>query len=272
MDPMSDPIAEHVSLPTVNNLRDLGGHATTDGRVVRRGQVFRSAALDKMSDDDSRALLGLGVRTIYDLRSAAEVEASPDPAVADVTSVHLDVLADAEAISVPANLDKVLSDPEIVAAANQRLAGGEGVAALIASYRELVELPSARTSYRALFRGLLAEADAGLIHCTAGKDRTGWAAASFLTLLGVERDAVYHDYLLTNDLFLPAIAPVFEGFAAAGGDPDLLRPLLGVQEAYLDAAFAAVADGYGSVDGYFTEALGISPDEQQALREKYLDV
>ncbi|MGV9709243.1 tyrosine-protein phosphatase [Gordonia sp. NPDC003424] len=268
---MTEPSVAHPHLPTVNNLRDVGGHAARDGRTVRRGAVYRSAALDKISDDDGRVLLDLGVRTIYDLRSAAEVDAAPDPRLDGVAGVHLDVLADAESISAPASLDKVLSDPETVAIANERLADGGGITALTASYRELVQLPSAQASYATLFRGLLDGSGAVLFHCTAGKDRTGWAAGAFLTLLGVERDAVYHDYLLTNDLFLPAIASVFDGFAAAGGNPDLLRPVLGVQEQYLDAAFATMATEFGTIDRYFADALGITVDQQEALRDKYLE-
>lgn len=270
METMNKPAAEHLDLPTVANLRDVGGLAAADGRTVRPAMVFRSAALDKISDDDKGALAGLGVRTVYDLRSAAEADASPDLRIDGVTGVHLDVLADAQGVAAAANLDKVLSNPETVATANERLAGGAGIDALIDSYREFVNLPSALSSYRSLYLGLLDEPGAALFHCTAGKDRTGWAAAAFLTLLGVDRDAVYHDYLLTNELFLPRIESVFDGFAAAGGDPKLLRPVLGVRAEYLDTAFTAVAERFGTIEGYFADGLGLDGAAQQALREKFL--
>ncbi|GAB88974.1 tyrosine-protein phosphatase [Gordonia rhizosphera] len=266
---MTDPTVERLEFTAVANLRDLGGWATTDGRRVTRGRLFRSAALDRASDADRGTLVGLGLRSIYDLRSIAETQAAPDPVLAGVVGIHLDVVADAQSISAPANLDKVLSDPETVALASEKLADGSGVARMVESYRELVNLPSALASYRALFIGLLDD-DAALFHCTAGKDRTGWAAASLLTLLGVERDDVYRDYLLTNEQFLPAIAHIFDGFAAAGGDPELLRPLLGVRADYLDAAFAEVEQLFGTVERYFAEGLGIDDDAQAELRERYL--
>ncbi|MGC4962922.1 tyrosine-protein phosphatase [Gordonia sp. DT101] len=267
---MTEPAVEHIALVSVANFRDVGGWRTVDGRRVATGRLFRSAALDKASDADRAYLVGLGIRTVYDLRSEAEAEAQPDPVIDGVRGVHLDVLADAMSVSAPANLDKVLADPIAVAAANDKLADGSGIERMIEAYRELVNLPSALNSYQAFFRGLL-DGTPALFHCTAGKDRTGWAAAAFLTLMGVGRDGVYGDYLLTNDLFLPAIASVFDGFEAAGGNPDLLRPLLGVQEAYLDAAFAEVDQRFGTIENYFAEGLGIDAAAQDALRHRFLD-
>ncbi|MGC5255938.1 tyrosine-protein phosphatase [Gordonia sp. DT218] len=266
---MTDSTTERFELTTVANFRDIGGAETTDGRRVVTGRVFRSAALAKASETDRAYLSGLGLRAIYDLRSVAETDAEPDPVIDGAVGVHLDVLADAQSVSAPANLDKILSDPETVASANEKLADGSGVERMVGAYRELVNLPSALTSYRGFFRGLL-DGTPALFHCTAGKDRTGWAAASFLTLMGVDRDGVYADYLLTNEMFLPAIASVFDGFEAAGGNPDLLRPLLGVQEAYLDAAFAEVDQRFGTIENYFAEGLGIDAGAQQELRDRHL--
>ncbi|MEE4022078.1 tyrosine-protein phosphatase [Gordonia sp. PKS22-38] len=268
---MTERSVDRLELTTVANFRDVGGALTADGRRVAIGRVFRSAALHDASDADRAFLSGLDIRTVFDLRSVAETDAEPDPTIDGAVGVHLDVLADAETVSAPANLDKVLSDPETVAAANEKLADGSGVEHMYGAYRDLVNLPSAQKSYQGLFTRLLDGAAPALFHCTAGKDRTGWAAASFLTILGVDRDAVYDDYLLTNDMFLPAIRHVFDGFEAAGGDPDLLRPLLGVQAAYLDAAFAEVEDQFGTVENYFAEGLGIDADGQRALRDKFLD-
>lgn len=257
------------ALTDIANFRDVGGWDTRDGRRVVTGRLFRSAALDKASDSDRAYLAGLGLQTIADLRSVAEADAAPDPVIGDARAVLLDVLADAAEVAAPAHLDVLIADPEAVAKANERLADGSGVEHMIGSYRGLVNLPSAKRAYRDLFTGML-DGTPTLFHCTAGKDRTGWAAASFLTLMGVDRDDVYRDYLLTNDLFLPAMAPVFDGFEAAGGDADLLRPLLGVTATYLNVAFDEVAIQYGSIDDYFGEALGIDADARDRLREHYL--
>lgn len=266
---MTDPVVDRLVLPTVANLRDVGGWVTSDGRSVQRDLLFRSAALDRASTADRDRLRDLGIRTIYDLRSVREVASGPDPVIDDVRGIHLDVLADSAVVAAPAGLDKVLTDPAEMARTNERLADGAGARRMIDSYGQFITLASARTAYGTLFRGL-ADGAVSLFHCAAGKDRTGWAAAAFLTLLGVGRDAVYEEYLLTNELFLPTVQSVFERFAAAGGDPELLRPLLSVREAYLDNAFATLAEQYGTIENYFDDGLGIGTDVQQALRDRFL--
>ena len=255
------------SLP---NLRDLGGWRTGDGATVRSGRLYRSADFRGLDADDTDAYTLLGVRTVYDFRSAGEREAVPDPRFPGVADVGLDILGDS-LTAVPANLAAFFSDPESVAKAAEHLAGGAAAAAITGTYRDLVTLDSARSGYARFFHGLADQEDgASLFHCTAGKDRTGWAAAAFLTLMGVPRDDVYADYLLTNERLIPALAPVFDGFAAAGGDPALLNPVLGVDEAYLAAAFDEVDRVHGSIGGYFTDGLGFGPDRQAVLRDRFL--
>ncbi len=208
-----------IPLATVANLRDLGGWRTTDGRQVAYGVVFRSTDLNKLSEPDRAALETLGVATVYDFRSVAERTTEPDVTLDGVQQVALDVLADAPH-AVPGNLTEVLSDPAMLAAARSEL-GGRGVRDLMeGSYQQLVTLPSALSSYQRFFRGLLGDHPApALFHCTTGKDRTGWAAASLLTLLGVPVEDVYREYLLTNDQLIPALEPIVTAFARAGGDP-----------------------------------------------------
>lgn len=233
--------------------------------------MFRSTDLNHLNDDDVSALEQLGLRTVYDLRTLAERTAEPDVCIPSANEVVLDVLADAAA-ALPANLVTIFTDPAQVAKAGKYLEDGEALAIISGTYRELITLPSAMTSYRRFFRGLLGEDDTpALFHCTTGKDRTGWAAASFLTLMGVPSDDVFRDYLLTNEQLIPALKPVFDAFAAAGGNPDDLRPVLGVERKYLESAFDEVDKRFGSIDDYFAEGLGVGLEEQDALRHKYLD-
>ncbi|GAC83702.1 putative protein-tyrosine-phosphatase [Gordonia paraffinivorans NBRC 108238] len=258
------PIA---SLP---NMRDLGGWPTADGRIVRSGQLFRSTDFSSLAADDVPTLERLGLRTLYDLRSAHEREAIPDPELPGATHIGLDVLADAQ-MSIPANIGAVLSDPKTVALAGEALSGGKARELIAGTYREMITLPSSVAAYSALFRGLLGdEPTPALFHCTTGKDRTGWAAASFLTLVGVDEEDVYRDYLLTNERLIPALKPIFDGFAAAGGDPELLVPVLGVDRVYLDAAFDEMRSQFDGIEHYFEAALGIGPLDQEKLRENFL--
>ncbi|WP_035717442.1 MULTISPECIES: tyrosine-protein phosphatase [Gordonia] len=258
-------------IPSLPNLRDLGGWRTVDGRTVRSGLLFRSTDFSALDISDVPALEALGLTAVYDLRSEHESEAIPDPVLPGASNIALDVLADAQ-MSIPANIGAVLADPAVVAEAGEMLSGGKARAMISGTYREMITLPSATAAYTRFFRGLLDDGTTpALVHCTTGKDRTGWAAAAFLTLLGVPADDVYRDYLLTNERLIPSLGHIFDGFAAAGGDPELLVGVLGVDAGYLDAAFDEVRTRFGGIEGYFSEALGLDAEDRRALRDRYLE-
>ena len=121
------------------------------------------------------------------------------------------------------------------------------------------------------YRLLLEEDDLPVLyHCTTGKDRTGWATAALLTLLGVSEEHVYREYLLTNEQLLPALEPLFTRFEAHGAPRELLVPVLGVDRSYLDESFRALREAFGTIEAYFSDGLGITPSEQELLRERLL--
>jgi protein-tyrosine phosphatase len=231
--------------------------------------VYRATALDKLSDDDAAVLTErLGLKTIYDLRTAGEVETAPDRVPDGVQFVNLDILAD-DAESSQAGTGDLLADP---VAFEKELGGGQNAATYAKGYEEIVMLPSAVEGYRNLYLGLLdTENLAGLFHCTTGKDRTGWAAAALLLILGVPEEDVFREFMLTNDQLLPAIKPVFDRFAAAGGDPDVLLPFLGVERSYLETALKSMRDEFGTVESYFSDGLGIDASTQDLLRETFTE-
>lgn len=256
-----------IELASVANLRDLGGLPAAGGTVAR-GRVFRSASLAELSPEDGAELAARGIALAVDFRTAAETSAAPDRLPAEIAPLALDVLADSPGAGA-ANIPALLAAPAQFLA----LVSGGGIAeALRDSYREIVSLPSARAAYREFFLRLGDSAAPGAVifHCTTGKDRTGWGAASLLALLGAPDEAIRADYLRTNTDLLPRLAPLFARAEEAGVDPDLLRPLLGVQEDYLDTAFAQVRSEYGDMDGYFERALGLSAVERDAVRERFL--
>ena len=259
-----------IELATLPNLRDIGGWPTTDGRVVRHGMVFRSTALHSLSDDDGAALRALGITTIYDLRTAKERTEAPDLVIGERANLSLDVLADA-ARDIPAKLHEVLVDPVVVARMNAEWTRGQGAEHMSESYRHYVSLPSAIVSYQRMVDGLLGEDPAALlIHCTTGKDRTGWATAVLLSALGVTREDIYREYLLTNEHLLPTFTGLFGKFAEAGGNPDALRPLLGVDARYLDQSFAEADRVWGGMDEYLAGCLGLDDEARGTLRDRFL--
>ena len=252
-----------VPLASLWNLRDHGGWTTREGGEVRRGIVFRSAGLQMRAPGDAAALENLGIRTVVDLRTQAEVAAQPDRMPAGATHVGLDILADATGAG-PARLMAALGDP---VAARDMLAEGKAERMFVDGYRNIVSLPSARSGYRRLFSDLAAPATTpALVHCTTGKDRTGWVAAALLMLVGVSDDDVMEEYLLTNEQLVPQLGPVLGAFEAAGGDPDLLLPVVGVRPEYLNAALEEMRSRFGTIAGYFTDGLGMDAAAQDALR------
>lgn len=262
---MSIPITRRIPLRSAPNLRHLGGLRAAGG-VLRSGAVYRSATLARLEGDDVEAFLGLGITTVYDLRTVGERGASPDRLPDGVRLVGLDVLADSTT-DVAAGVGQLASDPARLAAT---LGDGRGVELMRDSYRNIVSLPSALAAYRAFYLDLIDPARRGgaLFHCTTGKDRTGWAAASLLLLLGVSEGDVRADYLETNTDLLPALQPLLAAAAAKGVDTRLLLPVLGVRAEYLDAAIDEAHTRFGGIEGYAVDGLGLDPADLVALRRR----
>jgi protein-tyrosine phosphatase len=247
---MSQAPARHLNLSGASNFRDLGGYAGQDGRLVRWRKLFRSNHLGHLTSADIAVLRQLGVRSAFDFRGKDErVEA-------------LCGLEDIETHSLPV-------EPTVVAALRAIHASGrlstadDALEVMRDSYRGYVAHNTPR--FRALFSHLLQDRAPLVIHCTAGKDRTGFACALILHTLGVSDDVIAQDYLLTNQ-FYRRDPPVSSDL------PDEVRQVLGtVQASFLAAAFQTIDAGYGSLDNYLRDGLGIGPAEREALRELYLE-
>jgi protein-tyrosine phosphatase len=258
---------QSLGIQSVPNLRDLGGYQTSDGATVASGLVYRSNQLSKIPEDDMEKLAGLNLKTDFDLRTAVEREARPDELPPGVNEVWLDVLADADQAG-PAMLEKLMKNPK---AANEALGDGKAEADFQTSYRQFVSLPSAKEAFRKLFLALGDQEQLpALFHCTTGKDRTGWAAAALLTLLGVPKETVMEDYLRSNEYIIPKYQKVIDAFVEAGGDASIPPAILGVKEQYLNAAFDEMETNYHTIENYFSEGLGIDATQQTALKNLYL--
>lgn len=258
---------QSLGIASLPNLRDVGGLKTRDGKVVRTKLLYRCGQLSGMSAGDKEKLAALGLKTDFDLRTKAERGARPDTLPPGVKEVSLDVLADADLRGIT-RLSGYLQRPK---EANEALGNGKVVAEVGKLYRDLVMLPSAQKSLRQFYLDLGQEANLpAVVHCTSGKDRTGWAVAALLALLGVPEEDIIKDYLRSNDYVLPGYQKRIDAFAAAGGDPELAKAMYGVKAEFLKASFAAVKEKYGSIEGYFEKGLGIDAAGQQALRERLL--
>ncbi|MGW2374351.1 MULTISPECIES: tyrosine-protein phosphatase [Kitasatospora] len=254
------------------NARDLGGYRTAGGRLVRGGVVLRSDGLNHVTAEDLDPLGALGLRAVVDLRSSDEIrEAGPDRLPDGVATHHLPLLA--TDFDIHLTLRSALADRS---PRKQRTLLGDGRAAAMMTglYRWFVTDPVARERFAALLR-LLADPDGVplLFHCSAGKDRTGWAAALVLTALGVDRETVLADYLLTNERSAPVVERVLGDFGSRGlmREPELLLPVFRADRGYLDAAFAEVEAGWSGFDAFWREGLGLDEDVLAGLRANLLD-
>jgi protein-tyrosine phosphatase len=236
-------------LEGASNFRDLGGYRTTDGRRVRVGQVFRSDHLAALTARDRRTLGTLGVTHSVDFRGETERAALPY-ALPGLTALPFTI------------------EPTVVARMRERLEAGrvpsteETVELMRETYRDFVH-QHAHTFGR--FLRLLAAQETPLVfHCTAGKDRTGFAAALLLTALGVDRATVEHDYLLTNRLYRRS--PQVEGHAPE----HVLAVLWQVQPAFLAAAYEAMERRHGGLEGYLDGPVGLTAADRRRLRDRLL--
>jgi protein-tyrosine phosphatase len=245
---MTELLPRHLNLEGASNFRDLGGYPTGDGRTVRWRQIFRSNHLGHLTEGDVNVVRGLGVRSAFDFRGVEE-RASAACLVKEIT-VH----------SLPI-------EPTVVAALRAKLqaralSSGDALEIMRESYRGYVRLNT--HSFRELFARMLDDSAPLVIHCTAGKDRTGFACALVLHALGVPEKVISEDYLLTNNYYR----------RDPNSSPDLpveVRQAIGsVEASFLAAGFDAVSAQYGDLETYFRDGLGLGMPERTTLKRRYL--
>ncbi len=248
------------------NGRDLGGYRTSGGSTIRQGVVFRSAAPTDAAARDS--LTELGISTVFDLRTVAERDQRPDLLPRSTRHVVADLLSDSPE-SGAANLGAMAQ--AVMGGAASALTAVDVRAIMISSYQSFATLPSAVAATADVLSHLLDEdSGATLFHCTAGKDRTGWLAAVTLSAVGVSWDDVVADYLASGPEISRLLAPVLDAVSAQGRDLSAFAPALGVEAAYLEAAWAAMHEAHGSLRGFLTNGLGLPAHYPEQLAARLL--
>lgn len=242
------------------NLRDIGGYQSVGGGTVKFGSLYRSGMLAHLTDEGKAQFADLDVKLICDLRR--EDEKAEDPTVLDpVEFPRLELPIDpGSAIEMRKRLAAGLS-------ADER---AEYMTALTA------ELPIDHAeSYATMFDALLGLDEGGfLVHCSAGKDRTGVAIALILHSLGVPKATVLNDYLFTNEAIdyegfvLPRLARRYEPDAVH--DKEAIMAIAGVRAQYLEAAYLSIEQAFDDVEAYLHGALKLTPAHLAGLRKRYL--
>ena len=247
------------------NFRDLGGYLAKDARMVRKGRLFRSGVLAHLAPEDQPLVQGLGIGTIIDLRTDREIVAEPTRWPHPVEVHAFGQTIENPAAHLQQGWDENTDPAEVKAFMRQSYAT-----------MPLSLLPHVR----ALFRTLLESESPVLLHCTAGKDRTGFCSAIILTAIGVARSDVIADYELTNsavDLlaFTRSHAPAADQTEDGRSPVDLMPPqvrevLLSADGEFLAAALDVIAETYGSVQDYLAEAAQIDRAEQAEICSRLL--
>lgn len=249
-----------LALQGAPNFRDFGGYTTRDNRRVRWGHLYRSGHLNQLTDTDLDAMAALGIGLVCDFREMQEAERTPNRyAPQHQPRIENLPIMPGSAFNIFAQLNE-----------SENAVADEMARVMVGINRDLAL--QQQDAYRKLFL-LLAEHDDGiLIHCAAGKDRTGFGAALILSALGVPEETLLHDYLLTQKYF-PIEREMNIVRKKYGLDlPDaVMRPMLEVRREYLSAALDAVHEEYGSLDTYLREALHVDENMQRELRGKLLE-
>ena len=252
--------ARMIPMEGSRNFRDIGGYLTADGRKVRRNALYRSGSLGNLHKDGMARLGNMNVRAIIDLRMTTERRRDQSNWLSIAGMGYW--TRDYQLGGDEASLARIFSAPSKLTANSVRAMMTQG-------YRTMPK--ELAPQYRELFARLIArEKGAVVVNCTAGKDRTGIGTALVLTALGVPYETVREDYLLSNsglnmDSVHGAISPQL-----AALPPEVIKPLVGVEGAYLDAAFAQLKADYGSVEAYLERELGVGPKEIAMLKRRML--
>jgi protein-tyrosine phosphatase len=241
-----------VSLRGGSNFRDLGGYRTSDGRRVRRGVVFRSAHLGNLTSEDCGALSKIGVRTIVDLRGVNEAAETPH---------RIDGVA-CRVVGAP--IEPGVGDKIRAAVADGTASPYLMMQFLTDHYRDYPR--RCAPGFRTLFTTLVEDRHRPLVfHCTAGKDRTGFASALLLSLLGVPWATVVEDYLRTNELWTGHLGRYPEL------DIDTRAAIIEARTPYLEAAFEVVRADFGGPEAFAERALGLDPNAVERLKADLLE-
>lgn len=246
-------------IESIANFRDFGGFATSDGRCVKEGRLFRSGLLCDLDARGQQRLAELDVRVICDVRSEEECRVNPAPEFTHAPRyLNLPIEPGRRLAALPMGTPGVT--PEQRADRLQFI------------YVELAE--DHAHVYARYFQELLAlETGASLLHCTAGKDRTGFGAAIVLRSLGVSQAEVMADYLRTNETldFGRFIAPRLKDYFNLDFTPQFAKEVAQARSSFLEAAFKAIDGRWGSFDAYLERGLEMTQARIGRLRELYLD-
>ncbi len=260
------------------NTRDIGGYRAADGRYVRWGMIYRSDQLHDLTEHDYRYLTALGLRLVCDFRVEPERADSPT----DTTRLPATRFVNMNIDSYGGRYGAARGGSGASGGRGTSGAAGRGaaVAATGSSGRGGAPsvpqpynwLPLAVPQYSRVFLSIAAGDVPVLFHCFAGKDRTGMMAGLLLSLLGVPRETILSDYMLTNEIPDEKLPVIAKGMQRRGDNFDLatVRSTSQVTRGQMEATFASIDKKYGSVITYLEKEIGLSAEEISSIQSRLL--
>lgn len=250
-----------VNLQGAFNFRDLGGYQTTDGKTVKWGKLFRGEELGHLTASDLKYVQNMGLKSIVDYRTDAEVNALADPVIPGAQYIRTDEGNAGSAADLNSMIASGLMKDEASA-----------VAMMAGFNKQMVDAPK---FYIQLMELLNDPNNIGLVqHCTAGKDRTGLGSAIILLTLGVDEKTVMEDYLASNVYRAEANKKAVEAVKQQISDENVvaaITALMGVQKEFLQAAIDEMKAKYGSIDNFIEKGLGVTKQERAKLKAMYTE-
>ena len=246
----------------IDNVRDYGAYGTSAGRRIRPMALFRSANHARATDDDQGRLAHFDLGAIVDLRRPSERRKQPSRRPKGFDGVVIE-----------SEHDDGQEAPHMTFLKTSDLTEESGRKFMTDTYARMVLDPAHIDLFRRYFAVLADQERAVLIHCAAGKDRTGVLAALTHSLMGVHPDDLLEDYLLTNTAVdlerrAPAIARQLSEMSGRTASHAAVVAFIGVEAAFLKAAYDAIRTEFGSLDAYFERALGVGPDQRARIEAR----
>ena len=242
-----------IPFEAVYNFRDMGGYKTRDGRIVKKGLFYRSAALGKMTSVDKERFEMLGIRTIFDYRDNKEAQQNPNP-----------VFSHARYIQIPAKGNHAFEMPTT--------AGGKDFYKVVSPemFRNFyAQMPFNNPSFKELMKTIQNPDNLGLVHhCAVGKDRTGIGGALILLALDVPEETIMEDYLDTNIHLQPMVEKMAQAIQHQYNEQELQQfyALMSAREDYLQAALDAMDYHYGSKTAFMEQEFGLTTEKRMQLQ------
>lgn len=256
-----------IKINGLDNIRDIGGYKTKDGKTVKWGLLYRSDSLSKMTKKGQKDFEKLNIQYIFDLRDDNEVAKAPDPVFTKIKYVHTEIPTSGAAAKKPVTTEEIqnfYSNPDTL---NYWLNG----------YEYMVGSAKARESLKTiLLDSIESNGKKGIIwHCSGGKDRTGFISVVFLSLLGVDNETIINDYLLTNEYRRKFDEKELEDMRKIfNNDPVMEKGFLSIQQAkpeYVEVFLDKIQRLYGTTDNYLIKEVGLTQTQIDKIKAIYTE-